>query len=578
MLAIFTLSKFLFPNLNIVYHTFIAGLTLGIIICFLYPFLFISKVNALSVSFYLACSFAAFIIIFLKTSTINLVKIKKFQVFLWISLTTNVLFVYYYDAFKNISPSHVDTLSNYYWIKYNLTSPDLGYFPGLTIISNISYMVVDPLYNLNYFSVSLSLIILLSINLILYNTLSNTSLFIFNLFLISPIYYPLLYTRVGLNNGMLFALFFYAIITIFIKYRYFLRLNIANIIIVITTLFAAGLTAPHMLLLIFPSILYSCWVVRHQVSIKMLSIFLSIYGVALALGISYNLKFPSYWKYLLPSYSYSSSYSSSSSSFSSESSLNLMSELIKVKFPIRPVFESYLSSFAYIFLIITVISLIYAFKYKSIKYQIILGYCFFLNITNLTGLFEFSYLKGRSGWYLMYAFALFASFILDTLLKKFESFKLIKYLNTLLFIGVLSSSILSTLVPPKPYRIQNEDGLLYMKNTLKKKNASFVHLKTDLQYAELIDKRILVNKFPNTEIWQYDYILLNMQSDIPDLFLANIRRYEDRDFKKFIEEQKNDVSSRIKLNQNIVGIATKFGKFTTIESNLSFILLKRTNL
>jgi hypothetical protein len=178
----------------------------------------------------------------------------------------------------------------------------------------------------------------------------------------------------------------------------------------------------------------------------------------------------------------------------------------------------------------------------------------------------------------MYAAALFASFILDTLLKKFQSFKLIKHLNTLLFIGVLSSSILSISVPPKPYRMQNEDGLLYMRKTLEKKATSFIHLKTDLKYAELIDKRILVNKFPISEIWQYEYILLNMQSDIPDPFLANIRRYEDRNFKKFIEEQRNDVSSRIKLNQDIVGIATKSGKFTILESNSNFILLEQINL
>jgi hypothetical protein len=126
--------------------------------------------------------------------------------------------------------------------------------------------------------------------------------------------------------------------------------------------------------------------------------------------------------------------------------------------------------------------------------------------------------------------------------------------------------------------MQNEDGLLYMKNTLEKKHTNFIHLKTDLQYAELIDKRILVNKFSNTEIWQYDYILLNMQSDVPDLFLANIRRYEDRNFDKFISDQKNDVSSRLTINQNVVDIATKFGKFTTLESNSNFILLKQTNL
>ena len=567
MLSVFIISKYMFPDVNNVCHTFIAGLTLGVVICFLYPPLLYSKIEAISVILYLSISLLALIIVILKKKTYDLVKVNKFQAFLWLSLTANIIFVHYYDAFKSISPSDIDSLTNYQWINYNLTLPDLGYFPGVTIISNISYLIVDPIYNLNYFSVSVSLIILLSINLILINILSSASLFIFNLILVSPIYYPLLYTRLGLNNGVLFSLFFYAIITIFIKYKYFLKFNIINLTIILITLFAAALTAPHMLLLISPPIIYSYWVVRHQVSSKMLILIL-FFGAALTLGISFDLKIPTYWKYLI----------SSPSPSLSNSFPRLLGELISVKSPIRPIFESYLSLFAYIFLIIILIGLVYALKYKLIKYQIILGFCFFLNITNLTGIFEFSYLKGRSGWYLMYAVALLACIVFDDLIKHFHSFKQVKYLNTLLLIGVLSSLFFSILVPPKPYRFQNEDGLIYIKNIVEKNQSSSINLKTDLLHANLIDSRILVNKFSNTELWQYDYILLNMQSNIPDLFLANLRRYEDRNFQKFISDQKNDTRLRLEFNQNIVDNATKFGKFTYLESNSNFILLKRTYL
>jgi hypothetical protein len=574
MLSVFIISKYMFPDVNNVCHTFIAGLTLGVVICFLYPPLLYSKIEAISVILYLSISLLALIIVILKKKTYDLVKVNKFQAFLWLSLTANIIFVHYYDAFKSISPSNIDSLTNYQWINYNLTSPDLGYFPGVTIISNISYLIVDPIYNLNYFSVSVSLIILLSINLILINILSSTSLFIYNLILVSPIYYPLLYTRIGLNNGVLFSLFFYAIITIFIKYKYFLKFNIINLIIILITLFAAALAAPHMLLLIFPPIIYSFWVVRHQVSSKMLSLILFFYGAALTLGISFDLKIPTYWKYLISS----PSPSPSPSPFLSDSFPSLLGELIRVKYPIRPIFESYLSLFAYIFSIIIFIGLVYALKYKSIKYQIILGFCFYLDIISLTGIFEFSYLKGRSGWYLMYALALLACIVFDDLIKYFQSFKQVKYLNTLLLIGVLSSLFFSILVPPKPYRFQNEDGLIYMKNIVEKNQSSSINLKTDLLHANLIDSRILVNKFLDTELWQYDYILLNLQSNIPDLFLANLRRYEDRNFQKFISDQKNVTRLRLEFNQNIVDNATKFGKFTYLESNSNFILLKRTYL
>jgi hypothetical protein len=178
----------------------------------------------------------------------------------------------------------------------------------------------------------------------------------------------------------------------------------------------------------------------------------------------------------------------------------------------------------------------------------------------------------------MYALALLACIVFDDLIKHFQSFKQVKYLNTLLLIGVLSSLFFSILVPPKPYRFQNEDGLIYIKNIVEKNQSSSINLKTDLFYANLIDSRILVNKFSNTELWQYDYILLNMQSNIPDLFLANLRRYEDRNFQKFISDQKNDTRLRLEFNQNIVDNATKFGKFTYLESNSNFILLKRTYL
>ena len=111
---------------------------------------------------------------------------------------------------------------------------------------------------------------------------------------------------------------------------------------------------------------------------------------------------------------------------------------------------------------------------------------------------------------------------------------------------------------------------------MEKDHTNSINLKTDMQYTELIDKRILVNKFSNIEFEQYDYVLLNMQSEIPNLFLANLRRYEDRNFQKFILEQKKVVSSRLKLNQNIIDMAIISGKFMSLESNSNFILLKRT--
>jgi hypothetical protein len=63
----------------------------------------------------------------------------------WIVMSINIIFIYFYSAFSALSPIHVDTYSNYIWIKRNLEQglTNYVYFPGITNITNLSIKMVD---------------------------------------------------------------------------------------------------------------------------------------------------------------------------------------------------------------------------------------------------------------------------------------------------------------------------------------------------------------------------------------------------------------------------------------------------
>jgi hypothetical protein len=102
----------------------------------------------------------------------------------------------------------------------------------------------------------------------------------------------------------------------------------------------------------------------------------------------------------------------------------------------------------------------------------------------------------------------------------------------------------SIVSPPTSYRIDSEEGLYAIKNlTLGRE----INLYSDFSDAKFIGNNInIISKEELRYNLESNYVLLNMSNSIPDLYEANWRRYEDRDFKSFYENQSNIVNKRLK--------------------------------
>ena len=102
-----------------------------------------------------------------------------------------------------------------------------------------------------------------------------------------------------------------------------------------------------------------------------------------------------------------------------------------------------------------------------------------------------------------------------------------------------------------------------------------INLYSDFSEARFIHPR--VNLITEVDLLNTDlsnkYVLLNINGTLPDKFLANIRKYEDRNFVKFDEEQQNVITKRIDKNMKLVSLLKQKG-FEIISNSNTYYLLR----
>jgi hypothetical protein len=486
-------------------------------------------------------------------------KDVNFKVILALILISSILFATYYDALTHISHNFPDTYYNYIWIKSNLQN--LGnafYFPGLSILAAQQVVLFDPLFNLNLFAASFSILILIGINLILKSVLSNKSLILFNIILISPFYQPLLFMRTSLNNSFLFSLIFFALVVficvyskIKVKYRliYFTFLSVASFI-----------TAPHILFLTLPGILLA-YILSNKIKVKIIN-----YFTILIIG---ALFFAS--KFSSPESIYLSGNKSNLQNFY-DRLFFLLFDWLKIKFPIRSPLESMNSLFVYLIMLLSVIFIVYAKKHKNniLLFFSILTIAYGISVQ--TGIGEFSMLKGRIGWYFMYTVAILLSIVFDEFINK-NYFRKQDFISIFVLILVIINFISLMLKPPKAYRVVDEKVLFSIQKMIENDYRNRLNVFSDIEDVRFVSEKINFIETRKFDFKKIDYIILNFNNDEPDLILANLRRYEDRDFENFFKRQNEVIAKRIELNNELISQAINKG-LTIIVKNDDYVMLK----
>ena len=240
-----------------------------------------------------------------------------------------------------------------------------------------------------------------------------------------------------------------------------------------------------------------------------------------------------------------------------------MKDFLNPVLPIRPLFESSLSLISYLVLPILLYILYTAFRNKNVPILVVIFATLYYLFVTQTGIFEFSFAKGRAGWNILLLVPI-------VIILHFSNF--IFKLNTKFLAVIASLSFTTSLVfPPTAYRIESDKALYAIKNLVSGRE---VNLYSDFSEAKFIGSNIImISKEELSYDLNSNYVLLNTSNMLPDLFKANIRRYEDRDFNTFYENQSNIINTKLK-NQDIFIQQLKKKGYKVVLKESEFIILK----
>jgi hypothetical protein len=476
------------------------------------------------------------------------------------------IFVYYYDAINHISMNHPDNLANYNWAIWNSNSGEINYPPGLSSLVIPLMKMFDIFYNLNFIGATLGIVGFFVLVLTLRSIFEIKQVILLMIVLLSPLFNTLTTVRFGFHGGSTFQV-------ILISYVAFLIVSIQNKLILdkLSLIFAfntiiftqAGLfSIPQiatLLILNLLLILILSYIKLIHPRAGVVFILSSFVGSLFAILYTSFTQIQSIIDFLYPS----SSSSSSSSSITTTTNLDIIQDFLYPVLPIRPLFESSLSFISYLVLPILLYILYIALRNKNVPtLVVILTTLYFLFVTQ-TGIFEFSFAKGRAGWNTLLLVPI--SFILH-----FSNFTI--RLKTKFLVVVAAMSFTTSLVsPPIAYRIESDEAHYEFKNLVSGREVS---LYSDFSDAKFIGKNVrMISKEKLNYDLNSNYVLLNMSDMLPDLFKANIRRYEDRDYNVFYETQTKIINMNLKTKRIFIEQLKKQGYKVLLEES-EFIILK----
>jgi hypothetical protein len=260
-----------------------------------------------------------------------------------------------------------------------------------------------------------------------------------------------------------------------------------------------------------------------------------------------------------------------------EKAMNLIIEFARLKPPIRAPFESIQSSLTYLIIFIALITLVVSMKLKLINLIFISVLTLVFGISIQTGIGEFSMLKGRIGWYFMYTVALFVALIFDSIKSKIKILNNYYNINSFILFIVVVNFIMILLHPPKAYRSIDERVLIEFKKIVSSDFRTRLKVMSDIEEIQLISPKIIFTFKEYDNLKNFDYIVLNMNKNIPDATLANLRNYEDQNFERFNQIQNNLIIKRLKMNNMLKDESINSG-FKILVERSDWLILKKSLL
>jgi hypothetical protein len=462
-----------------------------------------------------------------------------------------------------------DTLANYNWAIFNSNPGEISYPPGLTSLIIPLMKLFHLFYSLNFIGATLGLVGFFALILTLRAFFEIKQIILLMIVILSPLFNTLTTVRFGFHAGSTFQV-------VLISYVAFLIVSIQNklildklyLIFVFNTIIfiqAGILSIPQVATLIILNlllILMLSFIRLIRLRVGAVFILSSILGSLLSILYTSINQIQSIFDFFYSSSSSSSS-SSSTTTTTTTTNLDVIKDFFNPVLPIRPLFESSLSFISYLVLPICLYIFYIALRNKNVPILVMIFTTLYYLFVTQTGIFELSFAKGRSGWNVLLLVPI-------AIILHFMNF--INKLKTKFLVAIAVISFTSSLIfPPTAYRIDSDQALYAFKNLVSGRE---VNLYSDFSDAKFIGNNIrLISKEELNYDLNSNYVLLNMSNTLPDLFKANIRRYEDRDFNTFYETQLNIKNTKLK-NQDIFIEQLKKQGYKVVLKEPEFIILK----
>jgi len=513
------------------------------------------------------------ILITLRKSKSYLIKIKKInksEVILLFSIFLLSIFVYYFDAYNNISLNHPDAITNYYWAKTLVESKELIIQPGLSGLLYPLLNLFEIRYLLNYIGATLGIVSYFVILLMLNSILGRKGLLVFVLISLSFPLNVLTTVRFGLHSGVIFQVIILSYLIFFIKVlesKSYIDNFRTNALIFFLIFFQAGMfsASQTLTLLVLCLFLFSILGIYFRKSFyySLLYFIMSFFGFLSTI-------------FLLGPKSLTNSVVNISSTLPSNSIvkadieednylLTVINDFVLPVKQFRPLLESHYAIGSYLLVIPLVLISIQTFKRQNLKLLTFSLSCLFYIVVLNTGIFELTLAKGRSGWNLLLLVPITLILLIKNNLHVLPK-NLFRYLIFVIFLT-------NILQPPRPHRPFPEEAFVLAKQ-ISRYETHYIY--SNIPHLEVVSRNLIV-------VDDLVKIISSRTNNIAILYTPNsetglISKKENLFsliFNQGVYKNNTSLSTR-RGDKNLTIINhLKQNDFIIFQENIDFIILKR---
>jgi hypothetical protein len=429
--------------------------------------------------------------------------------------------------------------------------------------------VVDVRPFINFLGLAISIVVNMEAYRLLRSVMKKNSLKVFFLIILLPIFGSIIFTRIGFNAGQITFLILLHIIVLVIRVSDSKSMYIHLVIILVSGL----LIQPQVMIVLLIALIISIVYMRKQKFLKNTIWIYSIILIFFILTVIYYLLLSdnSLSTFGLPDLKLAFDYNNFKNNF-----FEVIKSIIYTEGNIRPPNDSLISLGSYAVLI----GIILLFVWSSNKeFNSLLIFSFSLGVITNTGILEIDYFKGRVGFYFFYSTIIIALVYLEKL----------RLSNIVYNMVIVILGIVILINPPISYRIYDERVYFDLKTLKSDAQVSSVYSQFDSM--ESVDSQFKVTRI-NSNLTSFDLnsnyalmmrdkpqlIVLNNSSRLPDAKLSNQLGFSDRDFDKYYETIKDQMSTNKINNELLTNLLLKDDYLISFEETEYLILALRQQI